>query len=103
MVHRKEAKPSRTGSSASLPLSSPKNSVNGSVKTPGKASVKTSVKILETIRQDATITLQELAAHLGVTKRSIERNVQKLQADGVLKRIGPDKGGHWETMDANEA
>lgn len=81
--------------------------MNGSVKTPGKASVKTSVKtsvkILETIRQDATITLQELAAHLGVTKRSIERNVQKLQADGVLKRIGPDKGGHWETMDANEA
>ena len=31
-----------------------------------------------------------------VTERSAERNIQKLQKEGKLKRIGPDKGGHWE-------
>ncbi|MFA6032771.1 MAG: ATP-binding protein, partial [Myxococcota bacterium] len=32
----------------------------------------------------------------GVSTRSIERNLQQLILRGRLKRIGPDKGGHWE-------
>ncbi|MCX7047369.1 MAG: HTH domain-containing protein [Candidatus Sumerlaeota bacterium] len=54
---------------------------------------------MDLIRQNVFITLVELAAQLGVTKRSVERNIQKLQSEGCLKRIGPDKGGHWEVID----
>lgn len=57
---------------------------------------KTSGKILEAIYQNNAITIPELAILTGVTERSIERNIQKLQKEGKLKRIGPAKGGHWQ-------
>jgi len=62
---------------------------------PGKTSGKTSGKILEAILQNNTITIPELSILNGITERSIERNLQKLQKEGTLKRIGPAKGGHW--------
>jgi ATP-dependent DNA helicase RecG len=54
---------------------------------------KTSVKILEACRERNTITIPELAVLIGKPERSIERNIQKLQQDGLLKRIGGRKGG----------
>ena len=27
--------------------------------------------------------------------------MNKLKAEGILKRIGPDKGGHWEIVTPN--
>jgi len=35
---------------------------------------------------------------IGNTTRAIERNLQKLQKDGRLRRIGAAKGGHWEVL-----
>ena len=57
---------------------------------------KTSGKILQAIEKDDTITIPELASLIGVTERSIERNVQKLQSLGLLERIGGRKEGHWK-------
>ncbi len=56
---------------------------------------KTSGKIIELILQNASITIPEMASKIGITERSIERNIRKLQTEGKLKRIGPAKGGHW--------
>jgi predicted HTH transcriptional regulator len=33
---------------------------------------------------------------IGVSQRSIERNLKKLQIENKLKRIGADIGGYWE-------
>ena len=63
--------------------------------TKGKTSGKTSGKIIELILQNASITIPEMASKIGITERSIERNIRKLQTEGKLKRIGPAKGGHW--------
>lgn len=63
-----------------------------------ETSVKTSVKILDAMRRNAEITIPELTTVIGVTKRSVERNIQKLQQEGRLRRVGPDKGGHWEVV-----
>jgi len=57
------------------------------------------VKIIEAIRQNSDITITELAELTGVTARSVERNVQRLQLENRLRRIGPDKGGHWEIVE----
>ncbi len=65
---------------------------------PEETSVKTSVKILEAIKSNDRITIPELAETIGVTTRSIERNIQNLQQNGKLVRIGPDKGGHWKII-----
>ena len=63
-----------------------------------KTSVKTSVKIISLLQDNPSLTLSQLAEAIGVTKRSVERNIRKLQEDGQLKRIGPDKGGRWEVV-----
>jgi len=74
-------------------------SQKSSLKSSQKTSVKTSVKIIEAIRQNSDITISELAELTGVTARSVERNVQRLQLENRLRRIGPDKGGHWEIVE----
>lgn len=65
-----------------------------SVKRRGNVGV-TSGKILAFIQASPHITIPELAAAIGVTERSIERNIQKLKEEKFLIRIGADKGGAW--------
>lgn len=62
------------------------------------ASEKTSEKIIRLIERDNNLTIANLAVEVGVTTRSIERNLKHLQNDGRLKRIGPAKGGHWQIL-----
>jgi Fic family protein len=69
------------------------------VKTSGKVSGKTSGKILALIRENILITIPELALLIGVTERSIERNLKKLQAENHLSRIGPANGGYWKVSE----
>ena len=63
--------------------------------TKEKTSEKTSEKILTEIRNNRNVTIAELSELVGVTTRSVERNLKKLQESGLLERIGPAKGGHW--------
>lgn len=60
---------------------------------------ETSEKILALIQATPHITIPELAYKIGVTTRSIERNIQKLKDDNLLKRIGADKGGSWVVIE----
>ena len=92
-VHRKPVEEMELASAES------KTPVETPVETPGKRreSVgKASGKILEACRERCSITIPELAALIGITERSIERNIQKLQATGLLRRVGGRKEGHWE-------
>lgn len=61
-----------------------------------KTSVKTSVKILSYISEKPEITIPELSEKIGITERSIERNIQKLQKENKLQRIGSNKNGIWK-------
>lgn len=61
--------------------------------------VKTSGKILALIRENILIKISELALLIGVTERSIERNLKKLQAEKRLSRIGFANGGHWKVSE----
>jgi len=58
----------------------------------------TSEKILELITTNKYITIIELSENIGVSSRSIERNIKKLQEENRLKCVGADKGGHWEIL-----
>ena len=59
---------------------------------------KASGKILDACREKPAITIPELAKLIGITERSVQRNIQKLQADGLLRRAGGRKEGHWEVL-----
>jgi predicted HTH transcriptional regulator len=59
---------------------------------------KTSGKILNACLVKDSITIPELAVMIGVTERSIERNIQKLQTNGLLRRVGGRKEGRWQVI-----
>ena len=63
-----------------------------------KVSEKTSEKIIRALHYNHAMTIAELAKNFGLSTRSIERNLQKLQKEGRLRRIGPQKGGYWEVV-----
>lgn len=52
-------------------------------------------QILEAIGENPHITALELAGVLGISERKTKENIKKLKEKALLKRIGPDKGGHW--------
>ena len=62
------------------------------------SSQKSSQKILVLIRKNSQITINELAVLLQLTDRAIKKNLAQMKKTGLLKRIGPDKGGHWEVV-----
>lgn len=61
-------------------------------------SQKSSQKILRLIAENARITTQEMADALGVSRRAIAKQLANMQAEGIVKRIGPDKGGYWKIL-----
>ncbi len=65
----------------------------------GENVAKSVVKILDAIRADPAITRVRLAGEVGLSVRGVERNLALLKKDGRLRRIGPNKGGHWQVVD----
>ena len=39
-----------------------------------------------------------MADAIGVERSTVARAIAKLKREGILRRIGPDKGGHWEVV-----
>ena len=62
-------------------------------------SQNTSQKIVGLIRGNPEITIAALAASARVSDRTIKNHLEKLRAQGHVRRIGPDKGGHWEVTE----
>ena len=61
-----------------------------------KPGEETRNKILDLIAADPTITMRELAEHIGITPKGIEWQIRRLREAGRLRRVGPTKGGRWE-------
>lgn len=71
----------------------------GSLKSSLKGSLKSSLKILEILAADSHCTYDVLAERLGISRRAVTKQISNLRKEGKLRRIGPDKGGHWEVID----
>jgi ATP-dependent DNA helicase RecG len=54
--------------------------------------------ILESVIKQPYISTNELSVKVGISQRKIKENMAKLKEFGVLKRIGPAKGGYWEVI-----
>lgn len=64
-----------------------------------KTNLKNDQKILGLIRQNSRITAKELVQATGLSLAGVKYNLNKLKKENVLKRVGSDKGGHWEVQD----
>jgi ATP-dependent DNA helicase RecG len=63
---------------------------------------KTSDKILGLIKNNPEITIESMVDQTGKSHSTVERNLQNLQRDNKIERIGPARGGYWKVIDKNE-
>ena len=71
---------------------------NTDLKTTNKTVEKTREKIILLIKENEEITSKILAQKTGITEKGIEYQLNKLKSENIIKRIGADKGGHWEII-----
>lgn len=69
------------------------------METVAKTRVETRDAMLRLIKENPSITRKELANLLNLTVKGIDWNIKQLKDAGILRRIGPDKGGHWEVVE----
>jgi fido (protein-threonine AMPylation protein)/biotin operon repressor len=71
--------------------------VEKNIKTVEK-SVKTVEKIIKILSNNPTTTVRELSEMLSLSRRGVEEQIKSLKQKGIIRRIGPDKGGHWQVI-----
>ena len=75
-----------------------KSVVKSVVKGVVKSVVKKCDEIVVILTNNPLATRQQLATATGLSVRGVEKNLAILKKSGRIRRIGPDKGGHWEVI-----
>lgn len=75
------------------------NRTNSVDETGEKTREKTRDKILRLMRRNPAVSTDDLAQAIGITRKGVEWQIQKLKSEGLVNRVGPDKGGHWEVSE----
>lgn len=55
-------------------------------------------QLLSLIKQNPRFTYEELAVQTKQSRKTVQRHLQELKIQGLLRRIGPAKGGCWEII-----
>ena len=56
-------------------------------------------KIIQLILSNPQITSRAIAKELDMALSGIAKHLHNLQATGRIRRVGPQKGGHWEVIE----
>lgn len=73
--------------------------VTGRFESSENSSEKSSEKILRLLKAHPSISAAEIGRQIGITSRAVEKQLAVLRKAGVIRRIGPAKGGHWEIIE----
>ena len=88
------------------PITTPEvsSTLKSTQKTAGitlKSTQKTTDSTLkEIVEKDPSVTIESLATLLGITRDGVNKAIRRLKTAGAIRRVGPDKGGHWEIVNA---
>ena len=63
-----------------------------------KGCQKTAARIVELLSGNPRLTQNGLALAIGISRQAIQKHIVNLKAAGRIRRVGPDKGGHWEVI-----
>ena len=74
-----------------------KISVESTDQTTEKAT-ETEKKIIALMRENKSITQNAIAEKLGITRNYVAKMTMALTARHLIRRVGSDRGGHWEVM-----
>ncbi|MEJ1296571.1 MAG: helix-turn-helix domain-containing protein [Candidatus Sedimenticola sp. (ex Thyasira tokunagai)] len=65
-----------------------------------KTTQKTTQRILEVLRITPSAGRRAIAEQLGdITEDGVKYQISKMKAEGLIVRIGPDKGGYWKIIE----
>ena len=69
------------------------------IETPIKTPIKTPKEIiLELVATNAKVTVEQMAEALGMNKRNAQKHINQLVDEGIIIRVGANRGGHWEIV-----
>jgi DNA-binding transcriptional ArsR family regulator len=60
-------------------------------------------KLLDSIVDDPSITVDDLAEKIGKNRRTVLRHLKDLQEQGAVRRTGSRKTGHWEVISMEDS
>jgi len=72
---------------------------SGKKKVVGKSGKKTIDRVWTLLQERPQSTFADMVRVLGLTRSTIQKHIANLKAAGRLRRVGPDKGGHWEVIE----
>ena len=64
----------------------------------GEKLTNNQMAILSQIEINPKISARGLSEFVKISSRKIEDNLRKLKDQGIIERVGPDKGGHWKII-----
>ncbi len=71
---------------------------SGQKKAVRKGGQKTVERLWRLLKDYPHLSQAGLVAALGITRSTVQKHIENLKRAGRLRRIGPDKGGHWEAV-----
>lgn len=78
--------------------SDPKATQKATQKRPETDQQKQEDAILKLIKENPYIRRKEMVSRLDIHESSVKRRLASLQEKGMIKHIGPNKGGYWEVQ-----
>ena len=69
---------------------------SGQKKAVRKGGQKTVERLWQLLKDHPHLSQAGLVAALGITRSTVQKHIENLKRTGRLRRVGPDKGGHWE-------
>jgi predicted HTH transcriptional regulator len=95
--------PDRTTLTLEIELENKKNDVTENLENVTESSDDVTEKqrkivLLDILRSNPHTATGQLAERLSITRRTVQRDIDKLKAQGILERVGPDKGGYWNII-----
>lgn len=63
-----------------------------------KVTNKTEDKIIELIRDNPNITIQQIIVKTGLSEPGVKKNLKQLKEKEIIQRVGSHKGGYWEVI-----
>ena len=54
--------------------------------------------IVKIIWKNPRATAQSISKEVGIAPRNVQEHLKYLQEAGILRRVGSNKGGHWEVL-----
>ena len=59
----------------------------------------TQERLIELLKANPNLSRSDLATLLKLSEDGVKYQIKKLKDKGIIKRVGPDKGGYWEVIE----